>query len=155
METGGSKSESEEEPVEFTNRTNPLKDSIILEVEMKVRMRKKDVTACVTKVEQAVKIIQKAVSGESSSGNNMVVSGYITAGAGHIQGAQHAQERLEKQINKLEYMYEQLGLQFEDQFKEELGLKLNKLEEDMEFYRFKVSTCVENISELKQYIFNK
>ena len=41
-------------------------------------------------------------------------------------------------------MYEQLGLQFEDQFKEELGLKLNKLEEDMEFYRSKVSTCVEN-----------
>ena len=144
MAAGGSKSESEEEPVEFTNRTNPLRDPIIAEVEMKVRMRKKDVTACVTKIEESVKIIQKAVSGGSSSGNNMVVSGYITAGAGHIQGAQHALERLEKQINKLEYMYEQLGLQFEDQFKEELEQKLNKLEEDMESYRIKVSSCVEN-----------
>jgi archaellum component FlaC len=84
------------------------------------------------------------LSGGSSSGNNMVVSGYVTAGAGHIQGAQHAQERLEKQINKLDYIYEQLGLQFEDQFKEELEQKLNKLEEDMDFYRAKVSTCVEN-----------
>ena len=76
MAPGGSKSESEEEPVEFTNRTNPLKDPIIAEVEMKVRMRKKDVTTCVTKIEESVKIIQKAVSGGSSSGNNMVVSNF-------------------------------------------------------------------------------
>jgi hypothetical protein len=47
-------------------------------------------------IEEPVKIIQKAVLGRSSSGNIMVVSGYITAGAGHIQGAQHALERLEK-----------------------------------------------------------
>ena len=42
MADGGSKSESEEEPVLFTNTEQPLDDPTIAAVEMKVRMRKKD-----------------------------------------------------------------------------------------------------------------
>ena len=88
MASIGSKwSESEEEPV-FENSEKPLEDPIIAAVEMKVRMRKKDVTSCVTKIGETVRIIQKAATGGSSSGNNMVVIGYITAGAGHIEKAQ-------------------------------------------------------------------
>ena len=56
-------------------------------------MRKKDVTSCVTKIGETVRIIQKAATGGSSSGNNMVVIGYITVGAGHIEKAQNALER--------------------------------------------------------------
>ena len=136
-------SESEEEPV-FSNTEQPLEDPSIAAVEMKVRMRKKDVTSCVTKIGETVKIIQKAASGGSSSGNNMVVIGYITAGAGHIEKAQNALERLETQVGKLEYLIEQVGLQFPDKFKDEVKQKLNKLEEDMQSYRTKVSDIVES-----------
>jgi hypothetical protein len=87
MADRGSKLESEEEPVLFTNTEQPLEDPTIAAVEMKVRMRKKDVTSCVTKIE-TVRIIQKAATGGSSSGNNMVVIGYITAGADHIKKSQ-------------------------------------------------------------------
>ena len=136
-------SESEEDPV-FSNTEQPLEDPTIAAVEMKVRMRKKDVTSCVTKIGETVRIIQKAASGGSSSGNNMVVIGYITAGAGHIEKAQSALERLETQVGKLEYLIEQVGLQFPDKFKDEVKQKLNKLEEDMQSYRTKVSDIVES-----------
>jgi hypothetical protein len=144
MTDGGSKSESEEEPVLFTNTDQPLEDPTIAPLEMKVRMRKKDVTSCVTKIGETVKIIQKAATGGSSSGNNMVVKGYITAGAGHIEKAQHALERVEKQIGKLEYLIEQVGLQFPGKIKDEVAQKLNKLEDDMQSYRTKVSDIVES-----------
>jgi hypothetical protein len=74
----------------------------------------------------------------------MVVIGYITAGAGHIEKAQSALERLEKQVGKLEYLIEQVGLQFPGKFKEEVEHKLNKFEEDMQSYRTKVSDIVES-----------
>jgi hypothetical protein len=144
MADGGSKSESEEEPVLFTNTDKPLEDPTIAALEMKVRMRKKDVTSCVTKVGETVRITQKAATGGSSSGNNMVVIEYITAGTGHIEKAQHALERLEKQIGKLEYLIEQVGLQFPGKFKDEEAQKLNKLEDDMQSYRTKVSDIVES-----------
>ena len=128
----------------FTNTDQPLEDPTIAALEMKVRMRKKDVTSCVTKITETVRIIQKAATGGSSSGNNMVVIGYITAGAGHIEKAQNALERLEKQVGKLEYLIEQVGLQFPGKFKEEVEQKLNKLEEDLQSYRTKVSDIVEN-----------
>ena len=50
MAAGGRKSESEEDPVLFTNSTNPLKDPTIAEVKSKIRMRIKNVTARVTKI---------------------------------------------------------------------------------------------------------
>ena len=83
---GGSKSESdEEEPVSFSKTDNPLEDPIITRLEMQARLRKKDVTSCVNKISETVRIILRAANGGSSGGNNLVVSGYITAGAGLIE----------------------------------------------------------------------
>jgi hypothetical protein len=144
MADRGSKSESEEELVSFTNTDQPLEDPTIAPLEMKVRMRKKDVMSCVTKIGETVRIIQKAATGGSSSGNNMVAIGYITAGAGHIEKAQHALEQLEKQVSKLEYLIEHVGLQFPGKFKDEVEQKLNKLEDDLQSYRTKVYDIVDS-----------
>ena len=124
MADGGSKSESEEEPVLFTNTDQPLEDPTIAALEMKVRMRKKDVTSCVTKISETVRIIQRAATGGSSSGNNLVVIGYITAGAGLIEKSRNALERLEKQVGKLEYLIEQVDQQFPGKFREEVTQKV-------------------------------
>ena len=70
--------------------------------------------------------------------------GYITAGAGLIEKSRNALEKLEKQVGKLEYLYEQVDQQFPGEFKDEVSNKLNKLEEDLQVYRSKVSNVVEN-----------
>ena len=139
---GGNKSESEEEPV-FQNTENPLKDTAVTTLECKVRLRKKDVTSSVNKIVDAVKIINKAASGGSLNGNNLVVTGYITTGAGLIEKSRHEYDRLETVVAKIDCMYKQIELQLSDQFSEEVRDKLNKLESDLEDYRKKVSTVIE------------
>ena len=47
-------------------------------------------------------------------------------------------------MGKLEYLIEQVGLQFPGKFKDEVEQKLNKLEDDLQSYRTKVSDIVEN-----------
>ena len=138
---GGSKSELEEEPC-FTNTDKPLEVRTITTVEMKVRMRKKDVTSCVTKIGETVKIIQNAAARGSSGGNNMIVIGYNTAGAFQITNAEKALDKLEKWITKIQFLHEQVDFQFTGKFTEEVKQKLNKLEEDMQTYRSKVSDMV-------------
>ena len=105
-------------------------------------MRKKDVTSSVTKIGETVKIIQNAAARGSSGGNNMVVIGYNTAGACHITNAEKALDKLEKWINKIQFLHEQVDFQFPGKFTEEVKQKLNKLEEDMQTYRSKVSDMV-------------
>ena len=138
---GSHLSESEEEPV-FDNKVKPLEDQLITAVELKVRMRKKNVTESVTKIENTIKIIQKAAEGGSRGGNNLVIAGYISAGAGHIVKAQHTLERLETQVSKLTHLFEQVRLQFPGQFDDEVTEKLRKLEEVNLTYSTKVSDIV-------------
>ena len=56
---GSHLSDSEEVPV-FENKVKPLEDQLITAGELKVRLRKKNVTESVTKIENTIKIIQKA-----------------------------------------------------------------------------------------------
>ena len=132
---GGSKSESDEEQVLFTNTDNPLKDTAVTSLELKVRLRKKEVTSCVTKISDAVKIITKTATGGSLSGNNLVVTGYITTGAGLIEKSRHAFDKLEIQVGKLEFVYEQVEIQFPGKFTDDVNDKLNKLEDGLQMYR--------------------
>ena len=139
---GGSKSESEGEQV-FQNKESLLKDQAVCTLESKVRLRKKAVTTSVNKIIDAVKIINKASEGGSLNGNNLVVTGYVTAGAGLIEKAKHELEKLEKVVAKMDYMYEQIDIQFPGQFSEVVNDKLNKQEGDLEDYRKKVTQVIE------------
>ena len=140
---GGSKSESEEEQV-FVNRENPLKDTAVCTLESKVRTRRKAVTLAVNKIVDAVKVIDKASEGGSQNGNNLVVTGYITAGAGLIEKAKHELEKLETVVTKTDYVYEQIDIQFPGKFTEQVKDKLNKQEADQEEYRRKVNKVIED-----------
>ena len=84
----GSKSESEEEQV-FENRESPLKDKAVATLESKCRLRKRCVTTSVNAIVDAVKVIKKAAEMGSQIGNNLVVTGYVTAGAGLVEKAKH------------------------------------------------------------------
>ena len=139
---GSHLSESEEEPV-FENKVKPLEDQLITAVELKVRLRKKNVTESVTKIENTIKIIQKAADGGSSGGNNLVIAGYISAGAGYILKAQHNLERLETSVSKLTYLFEQVRIQF-PAFGDDVKEKLSKLEEVNQSYGNRVSEDVES-----------
>ena len=108
---GSHLSDSDEEPV-FENKVKPLEDQLIKAGELKVRLRKKVVTESVTKIENTIKTIQKAADGGSSGGNNLVIAGYISAGAGYILKAQSNLERLESSVSRLTFLFEQVRIQF-------------------------------------------
>ena len=128
---GGSKSESESELV-FQNQESPLEDTAVCIMESKVRQRKKALTISVNKISDSVRIIIKASEGGSENGNNLVVTGYVTAGAGLIEKAKYELEKLEKVVAKMDYMYEQVDIQFPGQFTKLVKDKLNKQENDQE-----------------------
>ena len=101
-------------------------------------------TTSVNTIIDAVKVIKKAAEGGSQNGNNLVVTGYVTAGAGLIEKAKHELKKLEDGVAKMDYMYEQVEIQFPDLFSEAVKDKLNKQEGDLEDYRKKVNQVIED-----------
>ena len=96
----GSKSESEEDQV-FENLEHPLKDTAVTSLESKCRLRKRHVTTSVNAILDAIKVIKKAAETGSEIGNNLVVKGYVTTGAGLVEKAKHEFAKLEKVVSKL------------------------------------------------------
>ena len=139
---GSHLSDSDEEPV-FENKVKPLDDQLIKAVELKVRLRKKVVTESVTKIENTIKTIQKAADGGSSGGNNLVIAGYISAGAGYILKAQSNLEKLESSVGRLTFLFEQVRIQFPT-FGDNVEEKLKALEEVNLSYGNRVSEVVDS-----------
>jgi hypothetical protein len=139
---GSHLSDSDEEPV-FENKVKPLDDQLIKAVELKVRLRKKVVTESVTKIENTIKTIQKAADGGSSGGNNLVIAGYISAGAGYIQKAQCNLEKLESSVGRLSFLFEQVRIQFPE-FGDSVEEKLKQLEEINTSYGNRVTEVVDS-----------
>ena len=104
-------------------------------------------TTSVNTIIDAVKVIKKAAEGGSQNGNNLVVTGYVTAGAGLVEKAKHEFAKLEKLVSKLDYVYEQIEVQFPDKFSDAVKDKLNKQEDDLQNYRGRGNIATETSDE--------
>ena len=140
----GSKSESESEDQVFENMASPLKDKAVTSLESKCRLRKRQVTTSVNAIQDAISVISKAAEMGSRIGNNIVVKGYVTNGAKLVEKATHELAKLENLASRLFCIYEQIEVKFPERFTAEIGVKLNRQEEDLQTYRERVTKTIED-----------
>ena len=125
---------------DFKNTEKPLEDVLITRITSKMTQMKRQISNSIKKAFSSATEISKLREGGMSS-NNLVLTGMIRTGAGHVEMAQSVKLDLEKATTVLISLLEEVRI-LKPALDQECNSRVEKADKELEDYESRVTKCI-------------